>query len=110
MWYLCSGKTWANPSAASMDRPVVAFSSFFTSPRPAASRMSVPRPTFAEASCGEVVDGRVDGGLDGRGVRRQGQDHLGGTLADLERGGAGVTTGDGGLGPFVDRVERLEVR
>ena len=33
MWYLCSGKTWAKPSAVSIDSPTAADSLFFTSPK-----------------------------------------------------------------------------
>ena len=50
MWYLCSGKTWAKPSAVSMDSATAAVSFFFASPRPAASRMLVPNPTLAAVS------------------------------------------------------------
>ena len=44
MWNLCSGNTWAKPSAFSMASAADAVSLRFTSPRPAASRMAVPIP------------------------------------------------------------------
>ena len=50
MWYLCSGKTWAKPSAVSMDSATAADSFFFASPKAAASRMLVPKPTLAAVS------------------------------------------------------------
>ena len=50
MWNLCSGNTWAKPSARSMDSAVVALSSRVTSPSPAASRMSVPIPSVLAVS------------------------------------------------------------
>jgi hypothetical protein len=46
-------------------------------------------------------------GLTFRGVGGQREDDLRGALADLER--RPVRVGDGGLGAFVHRVERLEV-
>ncbi len=50
MWNLCSGNTCAKPSAASMDLAVVAVSFCVTSPRPAASRMSLPIPSVLAVS------------------------------------------------------------
>ncbi len=50
MWNLCSGKTWANPSAWSMASAVRAVSWASASPRPVASRMSVPRPSVRAVS------------------------------------------------------------
>ena len=50
MWNLCSGNTWAKPSASSMASARRAVSLRFTSPRPAASRMSVPIPSVLAVS------------------------------------------------------------
>ena len=50
MWNLCSGNTWANPSAVSMDSATAAVSVFLTSPSPVASRMFAPSPTAVAVS------------------------------------------------------------
>ena len=51
MWNLCSGKTWAKPSASSIDVGDRRRSRrAWTSPRPAASRMFAPSPSFVAVS------------------------------------------------------------
>ena len=50
MWNLCSGNTWANPSASSMASAAAAVSWSLTSPRVVASRMSEPIPSFVAVS------------------------------------------------------------
>ena len=46
MWYLCSGKTCAKPSAFSIDSATAELSSFFESPKLVASRILVPISNF----------------------------------------------------------------
>ena len=60
-----------------------------------------------EAADGEIVDGLVGGRSDLCGVGGQRQDDLRGAFGDPERRAVGG--GDGGLGAFVHRVERLEL-
>ena len=50
MWNLCSGNTWAKPSAFSMDSATSVVSCFFASPRPPASRIFVPMSNFLAVS------------------------------------------------------------
>ena len=75
MWNLCSGNTWAKPSASSMDSAAAAVSSCLTSPRLAASRMSVPMPELLGGLLGDGQrvaghhldrDAHLPGGGDGR--------------------------------------------
>ena len=85
MWYLCSGNTWANPSAVSIDSATAADSFFFASPK----------------ACGvENVGAQTDLG---RGLLRDGQcvagHHLDGD-AHRRRGG------DGRCGVVAGRVEQ----
>ena len=75
MWNLCSGNTWAKPSAFSISLAAAAVSLRLTSPRPEASRMSVPIPSvlavsraMARASPGDHLDldAHLPRGGDGR--------------------------------------------
>ena len=50
MWNLCSGNTWANPSASSIDSAVAVVSWRPAPPRPTASRMPVPIPSVLAVS------------------------------------------------------------
>src|SRR5277367_5287037 len=50
MWNLCSGNTWAKPSASSIDLVTAAVSSLLESPRVAPSRMLVPIPRVLAVS------------------------------------------------------------
>ena len=50
IWNLCSGNTWAKPSAFSIDSATSALSCFFASPKLEASRILVPMSSFLAVS------------------------------------------------------------